>query len=76
MSLQPIANVRFARAAHAPREGWEKFKRWTEDHAVDRLIKLASVLTLIGLWYLGAALLPPSIMPAPHVVARVLWHEA
>lgn len=45
-----------------------------ESHA-DRLIKFASVLSLIGVWYLGAALLPASIMPAPHIVARVLMTE-
>jgi len=41
----------------------------------DRLTKLASVAALIGAWYLGAAVLPPNIMPAPHLVARILWGE-
>ncbi len=77
MSLQPITNHTFTRSlvARAPREAWAKLRRWVGDHVGDRIIKLASVVTLIGLWYLGAALLPPSIMPAPHVVGRVLWHN-
>src|SRR5262249_2596705 len=37
--------------------------------------RLASVLTLVGLWYFGAAVLPPNIMPAPHIVSEVLWQE-
>jgi NitT/TauT family transport system permease protein len=41
----------------------------------ERLIKCLSVLALLGLWYLAAALLPSSVMPAPHTVARVLWTE-
>ena len=41
----------------------------------DYLIKAASVLALIGLWFLGAAILPPSIMPSPPAVARVLWDD-
>jgi NitT/TauT family transport system permease protein len=39
------------------------------------LIKIASVLTLVGVWYLGAAFLPSSVLPAPHVVVRVLILE-
>jgi NitT/TauT family transport system permease protein len=39
------------------------------------LIKIASVLTLVGIWYLGAAFLPSSVLPAPHVVVRVLILE-
>ena len=41
----------------------------------ERAIKSLSVLTLLALWYLGAAMLPSSIMPAPHVVFEVLWNE-
>jgi NitT/TauT family transport system permease protein len=48
---------------------------WIREHAGDRTIRTASILTLILLWYCGAWLLPSSVMPAPHVVAGVLWKE-
>jgi NitT/TauT family transport system permease protein len=51
------------------------FNRWIEATSGDRIIKTASVLTLIALWYFGAAMLPSSVMPAPHVVVKVLWTE-
>ena len=38
-------------------------------------VRILSVLALIGLWYVGAALLPPSIMPAPHIVVEIMWKE-
>ena len=41
----------------------------------DRLIRTSSILTLLAAWYIGAAYLPASVMPAPHVVARVLATE-
>ena len=41
----------------------------------DRFIKLVSALSLVLLWYLGSVVLPKSIMPAPHIVAEVLWNE-
>ena len=41
----------------------------------ERAIKGLSVLTLLGIWYLGAAMLPSSVMPAPHLVFQVLWSE-
>jgi NitT/TauT family transport system permease protein len=50
-------------------------KIWLRDHFRDRFIKVLSVLTLIGLWYFGAAMLPSNVMPAPHVVVRVLWND-
>jgi NitT/TauT family transport system permease protein len=41
----------------------------------DHLIRTSSILTLLAAWYIGAAYLPASVMPAPHVVARVLASE-
>jgi NitT/TauT family transport system permease protein len=41
----------------------------------ERLTKLFSVAAIIGTWYLAAAFLPPSVMPAPHVVVWNLWNE-
>jgi NitT/TauT family transport system permease protein len=52
-----------------------KLKLWPDEHRAEFLIKALSVLVLIGLWFLGAAVLPPSIMPAPATVAEVLWDE-
>jgi NitT/TauT family transport system permease protein len=51
------------------------FTLWWSLHFRGRLIRVISVLTLLALWYLGAAVLPPSVMPAPHRVAGVLWTE-
>ena len=77
MSLQPLSVTRFVPAILSRSSAKERAKvaRWMEAHATDRLIKFASVLSLIGLWYFGAALLPASVMPAPHIVARVLMTE-
>lgn len=47
---------------------------WLDEHG-DYVIKAASVAVLIGLWYFGAALLPPSVMPAPHFVVATLFQE-
>src|SRR5262249_17386631 len=44
-------------------------------HAGEHVTRAASVLTLIALWYVGAALLPSNIMPAPHIVAETLRQE-
>jgi len=41
----------------------------------DHLIRTSSILTLLAAWYIGAAYLPASVMPAPHAVARVLASE-
>jgi NitT/TauT family transport system permease protein len=76
VSLQPASTAQYPGktiAAGNPR--FAAFGRWMEEHGTERLTKLASVLCMVGVWYLGAALLPASIMPAPHVVLRVLWHE-
>jgi NitT/TauT family transport system permease protein len=50
-------------------------KQWFDEFGGDYVIKAASVLVLIGLWFVGAAILPPSIMPSPPAVARVLWDD-
>jgi NitT/TauT family transport system permease protein len=50
-----------------------KFKQWLEIFLTENAITVASVLALIAIWYLAAMVLPPSIMPAPHVVAEILW---
>ena len=52
-----------------------KLKLWPDEQRAEFLIKALSVLVLIGLWFLGAVVLPPSIMPAPATVAGVLWEE-
>jgi len=52
-----------------------RFRGIVELCSPERLTKLFSVGALIGAWYLGAALLPANIMPAPHLVARILWGE-
>jgi len=41
----------------------------------DHLIRTSSILALLAAWYIAAAYLPASVMPAPHVVARVLATE-
>jgi NitT/TauT family transport system permease protein len=76
MSL-PLTTVELAAplAADGPERAPVKLRRWIEDDSGDRIIKTASVLTLIALWYFGAAMLPSSVMPAPHVVVKVLWAE-
>jgi NitT/TauT family transport system permease protein len=76
MSL-PLATVELAAplAADGPERAPVKLRRWIEDDSGDRIIKTASVLTLVALWYFGAAMLPSSVMPAPHVVVKVLWAE-
>lgn len=48
--------------------------QWLRNSA-DGLIKVASVLTLISIWYVASFFLPSSVMPAPHSVARVLVSE-
>lgn len=42
-------------------------------NATDVLITLISVLSLIGAWYLGSWALSEKVLPAPHVVAEVLY---
>ena len=50
-------------------------KQWFDEFGGDYVIKATSVLVLLGLWFVGAAILPPSIMPSPPAVARVLWDD-
>jgi NitT/TauT family transport system permease protein len=50
-------------------------RKWHGDSYVDHVTKAASVLVLIGLWFLGAALLPSSVMPSPPTVLRILVDE-
>ena len=75
MSQHPTIGAEYAGPAEiairmaAPRPG----SRLTD--AGDYLIKLASVLTLVALWYGAAALLPASVIPGPGVVVRVLWED-
>jgi NitT/TauT family transport system permease protein len=52
-----------------------RLKLWPDELRAEFLIKTLSALVLIGLWFLGAAVLPPSIMPAPATVAKVLLDE-
>ena len=76
MSLQQIGLRPYAQppagAALIRRLAWAaKFAKPSRDRA----IKCASALTLLALWYLAAAVLPSSVMPAPHIVAGVLWND-
>jgi NitT/TauT family transport system permease protein len=52
-----------------------KLQRWIGDYSGDQPIKIASVLTLVAIWYFAAATLPSSVMPAPHTVVSALWTE-
>jgi NitT/TauT family transport system permease protein len=52
-----------------------RFKQSLEIFLTENAITLLSVLSLVGLWYLASFALPPSIMPAPHVVADILWTQ-
>ena len=77
MSLQPstIANYASSIWRRVPIGRGSEPRKWFDEHVSDYAIKLTSVLTLVGLWYLGAAMLPASVMPSPGVVVAVLWHE-
>ena len=50
------------------------FKVWLDRYS-DYTIRILSVIALIAIWYGGAAALPASIMPAPHIVVDVMWKE-
>jgi NitT/TauT family transport system permease protein len=52
-----------------------RLKLWPDEFPAAFLAKSLSVLVLIGLWSVGALVLPPSIMPAPSAVAQVLWDD-
>lgn len=72
-SIQPAGTVPYRGRTALPR--FAVLRPWIDEEGTERVTRLASVLCMIGLWYVGAALLPASIMPAPHVVLGVLWHE-
>ncbi len=55
--------------------GTARLRARLETHAGDFLIKVCSVLTLIGLWCFAAAMLPSSVVPGPGGVVGVLWPE-
>jgi NitT/TauT family transport system permease protein len=77
MASNPVTVAQYAAPAVAPRtrSSLAGLKRRLGENLGEHVTRVASVLTLIGLWYLGAALLPSNIMPAPHVVAEVLRQE-
>ena len=58
-----------------PSPDLSKFKQSLEIFLTENAITLLSLLSLVGIWYLAALALPPSIMPAPHVVADILWTQ-
>jgi NitT/TauT family transport system permease protein len=66
--FQSTTRTRFSNAAAAMRGWWSL-------HFSHYFIRSSSVLTLLGLWYIGTLLLPSSVMPAPHTVVGVLWAE-
>jgi NitT/TauT family transport system permease protein len=77
MAFQPSGALRFGGSVtrHAPVRFVLVIGKWLDAHGGEYAIKILSVAVLIGLWYLGAAVLPASVMPAPHRVALVLLHE-
>jgi NitT/TauT family transport system permease protein len=60
---------------HAPSSDLSRLQNSLLIFASENGITCLSMLSLVGIWYLAASILPPSIMPAPHVVARTLWAE-
>ncbi len=58
-----------------PAPDLSRFKQSFEIFLTENAITLLSLLSLVGIWYLAALALPPSIMPAPHVVADILWAQ-
>ncbi len=40
----------------------------------DAVVTALSVLSIIGAWYIGSWSLSERVLPAPHIVARVLFH--
>lgn len=85
MASQPVAAIasevatvaEFSPVAQpqAPSFDFAKLRRWLDEELGERFVRVVSVLALIGLWYLAAAVLPPSVMPAPHTVVAVLWKD-
>lgn len=58
------------RTRPAPRASASRHRRWLNRTA----IQLASVATLLGLWLIGALLLPGSVLPDPLTVGADMWH--
>ncbi len=58
-----------------PSTNLSSFRRTAERFIGEHSIPLLSILSLVAIWYLAAFVLPPSIMPAPHVVAEILWTQ-
>jgi NitT/TauT family transport system permease protein len=58
-----------------PTPNLSRFKQSLEIFLTENAITLLSLLSLVGIWYLATLALPPSIMPAPHVVADILWTQ-
>ena len=76
MPLSPTSVAGYAGGrVRSPMGAAASIRGWLGAHAADHLIKIASVLTLLGLWSLAAALLPSSVIPGPVVVTGVLWKE-
>src|SRR5262249_2393530 len=74
MTPPPLDIADYSVTSEAPQPKPLGLRPWLDEHG-DYVIKSASVAVLIGLWYLGAALLPPSVMPAPHIVVMILAQE-
>jgi NitT/TauT family transport system permease protein len=68
IDARPIAPILLGRKAVKPKTGLDEFFG-------EYVIKASSVVVLIGMWFVGAAILPPSVMPAPPAVAQVLWDD-
>ncbi len=75
MSLQQVTAPGIGPSIGSPAPVDVGLRKWIGARSSDHLIKVLSVLTLISLWYLLSAVLPSSVMPAPHVVAEVLWKQ-
>ncbi|HWM46227.1 MAG TPA: ABC transporter permease [Xanthobacteraceae bacterium] len=76
--VKPGAAASAVLAAARPRLALADISRWkafVDQYAGDQLITLASLLSLLGLWYLSAWLLPSSVMPSPHAVVEILWQQ-
>ncbi len=77
MSLEPLTATDFhgPASASAARGIAGAVSNWASGHASDILIKICSILSLLGLWSFAAFMLPPSVIPGPVGVIRILWSE-
>jgi NitT/TauT family transport system permease protein len=71
---RPAATVAVLETVKAKAPDFTRLKAALEPFA-DHAITIASLLSLLGIWYLSAWVLPASVMPAPHVVVGVLWQQ-